>query len=692
MALSAGTRLGPYEILSVIGAGGMGQVYRARDTNLKRDVAIKALLPAVAPDPDRLARFIREARILASLNHPNIALIHGVEETNGIRVFVMELIEGPTLAERSAQGPIPIGEALAIARQITDALEAAHEQGIVHRDLKPANVKLRRDGTVKVLDFGIAKTLEPPAASPAAADRANASTTTAEVRTHSGVVFGTAAYMSPEHLAGLAVDKRTDIWAFGCVLFEMLTGRAAFTGATLSEVRDAILDRDPDWSRLPAATPLPVVRLLHRCVVKDRKGRLADASDARLEIDDAINGTAHANVTGRANGAGRRGWVLAGGTGIAAGALIAAAATSAVMRDGQAPRAISRFTIVPPAAQSLDVHDNDRNLALSPDGRYLVYRSGGSTNGGPLMLRVIDSLDAQPLAGVTNARGAFFSFDSRSVGFFDRTQIRRMPLTGEPATTICTFADFFPRGATWGDDNTIVFATSDDATGLWRVPATGGTPVPLTTPDRSQQESDHLFPSMLPGGRGVLFTIAGLGSTRAPAVAVLDFQNGQRHTLIPGGSQAEYVGPPSESRRPSFVTRWKAPGRGDARPGSRSVAVGLRFAEVVATDLRAGDGPVTNLDTGRRPGGLRLQPRWCIRRLRAERGRHRTSRSHHGQSQLGVSHRDHVRRVACNLQSNHQELGRDRRADTCAGDRPTALGADVSHQHAIRGGSSADSP
>jgi serine/threonine-protein kinase len=528
----------------------MGEVYRARDLNLKRDVALKTLLPDVAADPEGVARFTREARILASLNHSNIALIHGIEESHGVRVIAMELIEGPTLTERIARGPLASGDALGIARQIADALEAAHDRGIVHRDLKPSNIKLRQDGTVKLLDFGIAKIVDPPAASTAANDDAEASTATAPVGTRPGVVLGTAAYMSPEHLRGLTLDKRSDLWAFGCVLYEMLTGYPAFSGQTLSEVREAILTREPDWNRLPAAMPASTLRLLRRCLEKDRRRRLADASDARLEIDDAASErpTAHGGP-----GFPRRGWTVPIALALAAGAFLAAPATWLLMRKGEAPAPISRFIIVPPPAQSLDVHDNDRNLAVSPDGLHLVYRSGGSSNGGPLMLRPIDSLDAQPLAGVTNARGAFFSFDGRSVAFFDRTQIRRMPLTGEPATTICTFPEFFPRGGSWADDDTIIFATSDEATGLWRVPAAGGTPEQITTPDAAADEKDHLFPSTLPGGRGVLFTVTNLGANIATSIAVLDFRTGQRRTVIPGGSQPEYIAAPSGSGLAGFL-------------------------------------------------------------------------------------------------------------------------------------------
>jgi serine/threonine protein kinase len=549
VALPPGTRLGPYEIVSAIGAGGMGEVYRARDTNLRRDVAIKTLRPALEADPDRLVRFRREARVLASLNHSNIALIHGFEESDDTKAFVMELVDGPTLAERIANGPIAIQEALAIARQIAEALSAAHDQGIVHRDLKPANVKVRPDGVVKVLDFGIAKTLEPPAASTAAAAAADTGTGTASAVTKPGVIFGTPAYMSPEQARGLPLDRRTDIWAFGCVLFEMLTARRAFTGRASREHADAAVDRAPDWSQLPGATPPAVRRLMRRCLEEDPKRRLADAADARLEIEDASTGVPDPPGPAPLPRPRRGPAVLAA----AFSALIAGAVTWAFVTPRQArPVQPSRFAIVPPPAQSLDVQDNDRNLVLSPDGRHLVYRSGGTSNGGPLMLRSMDRLDAQPLAGVTNARGPFFSFDGREVGFFDRREIKKISLTGDPATTICRF-EGYPRGGTWGDDNTIVFATDDEATGLQRVSAAGGQPSVLTTPDPARQERDHLFPAMLPGARGVLFTITALGPKLQTQVAVLDLRSGRRRTLIAGASQAEYVAPPAESGEAGYL-------------------------------------------------------------------------------------------------------------------------------------------
>src|ERR1700704_5528094 len=285
MPLSAGARLGPYEILSAIGAGGMGEVYRARDTKLGRDVALKILPDVFASDPDRLARFTREAQTLAALNHPHIAHIHGLEEAGGLRALVMELVDGEDLADRIAHGPIPLDEALPIARQIAEALEAAHGQGIIHRDLKPANIKVRADGTVKVLDFGLAKAMDPLSSSSAAAALASSPTITSPAAmTAAGIILGTAAYMSPEQARGKVLDKRTDIWAFGCVLYEMLTGLRPFGGHDVTDTIAAVVRADPDWSKLPTNTPTPIRRLLRRCLEKDRMRRLRDAADARLVI------------------------------------------------------------------------------------------------------------------------------------------------------------------------------------------------------------------------------------------------------------------------------------------------------------------------------------------------------------------------------------------------------------------------
>ena len=287
--LSAGMTLGPYEIVAPLGAGGMGEVYRATDTKLKRQVALKVLPAALTADHDRLVRFQREAEVLASLNHPHIAAIYGLEDADGVRALVMELVEGPTLADRIAQGAIPFDEALPMAKQIAEALEAAHEQGIIHRDLKPANIKVRPDGTVKVLDFGLAKAMDPTGASSV---NATMSPTLSMHATQAGIILGTAAYMSPEQAVGKPVDKRADLWAFGVVLLEMLTGKPVFTGETVSHVLASVLKTEPDWTALPSETPASIRRLLRRCLEKDRKRRLADAADAQLEIDDLLSGRA----------------------------------------------------------------------------------------------------------------------------------------------------------------------------------------------------------------------------------------------------------------------------------------------------------------------------------------------------------------------------------------------------------------
>ena len=328
MALTPGTRLGPYEITDQIGRGGMGEVYRATDTNLGRQVAIKMLPDAFAQDPERVARFEREARTLATLNHPNIAIVHGFEKGDGLRALVMELVEGPTLADRIAQGPIPLDEALPIAKQIAEALEAAHEHGIIHRDLKPANIKLRPDGTVKVLDFGLAKALAPEPGSAAAVDLSQSPTITSPAMMSGvGMILGTAAYMAPEQAKGRAADKRSDVWAFGAVLYEMLSGVRAFQGDDVSDTLAAVLRSEPTWTALPASTPPLIRRLLRRCLEKDRKRRLDSAADARLEIDDAL--TAPSAVDGAAVSAGppSRRLVIAVSLGLLVGAAIAALAT-----------------------------------------------------------------------------------------------------------------------------------------------------------------------------------------------------------------------------------------------------------------------------------------------------------------------------------------------------------------------------
>ncbi len=558
-----GQHIGPYQLAAKIGVGGMGEVYRACDTKLNRQVAIKVLLPAVANDPDRLARFSREAQVLASLNHPHIAQIHGLEDAPStdpgharILALVMELVEGPTLADRIARGAIPIDEALAIARQIAEALEAAHEQGIVHRDLKPANIKVREDGTVKVLDFGLAKALDQASGSDVAA---MTSPTLSVHATDAGVILGTAAYMSPEQARGKVVDRRTDLWAFGCVLYEMLTERRAFEGDTLTDVLAAVVKHEPNWTRLPAETPLPIRTLLRRCLEKDRKRRVESAADARLEIDDGLAAPAvempvpkAVETLARPVAPSRR--VALTAAMLAGVALVTAIVAWILMRPApQAPVLSSRFAIVTPPAQPLNVSSNDRDLALSPDGRYLVYRfGGGTTAGSPLMVRTIDQLDARPIADVRGAYAPFVSSDSRWIGFVENAAIKKVSIAGGAVITLAPLAGE-TRGASWGDDNTIVFATDDPTTGLRRVSADGGEPTLLTKPDVAQHEEDHLFPSVLPGGRGVLFTITAGGRADSAQVAVLDLKTGQRKTLVRGATQAEYVAPSAGSGQAGYL-------------------------------------------------------------------------------------------------------------------------------------------
>ena len=545
MLLATGSRVGPYEIVSPLGAGGMGEVYRARDSRLNRDVAVKVVRPALVQDAAHLARFQREAQLLAALNHPNVAQIHGVEDAGDYRAIVMELIEGPTLADRLAVAALPLDEVLAIARQIVEALEAAHSNGIIHRDLKPANIKVRDDGVVKVLDFGLAKAFEQDSAAGASA------TTSPTISMHAtvgGIILGTAAYMSPEQARGKPVDKRADIWAFGAVLYEMLTGRRAFDADDTSDTLALVLTKDPDWAALPPSTPPAIRRLLRRCLERDRKQRLPDIAAARLEIDDAMTmpkedaaGASHAG----APHAGWR-WLLPFAAGAVLVAIVAAGMT-AMRRPTPLSPAVARFGINLPVDQQLAISFNDRDLAVTPNGTHVVYTAGAESQ---LVVRALDRLDPMPLAGATNARAPFISPDAQWVGFFDRLDegittgpvvggaLKRVPIGGGPPIVIAPISGG-SRGATWGDDDAIIFATSDPATGLLRVAARGGEPEVLTRPDPKNDERDHHYPSLLPEGRGVVFTVVPGGPQRR--VAVLDLKTGQARTLIRSGSQARYL-------------------------------------------------------------------------------------------------------------------------------------------------------
>jgi serine/threonine-protein kinase len=398
LALVPGARLGPYEIVAALGAGGMGAVYRARDTKLNREVALKVLPDLFAHDADRLARFKREAQVLASLNHPNIAIIHGFEEANGVQALVLELVEGPTLADRIAQRAIPVDEALPIAKQIAEALEAAHEQGIVQRDLKPANIKVRPDGTVKVLDFGLAKALDPELARGAPSSVTNSPTLTSPIMmTRVGMLLGTVAYMSPEQAVGKAADKRSDIWAFGVVLLEMLTRRPVFGGETVSVVLAAVLKDEPDWTRLPANTPSAIRRLLRRCLEKDRTRRLASAADAQLEINDALTAptgdAAGASFPARRLPTWRR--ALLPTLTLLTGALLTG---TMVWQAGRPePPRVTRTTMTLPVAAPLTLDGLTRDVAIAADGSQVVYVGA---NGTSLFVRPLDQLAPIALTGL----------------------------------------------------------------------------------------------------------------------------------------------------------------------------------------------------------------------------------------------------------------------------------------------------
>ena len=537
--LAPGTRLGPYAITAPLGAGGMGEVYRATDTNLKRSVAIKVLPASVAADRERLARFQREAEVLASLNHPNIAAIYGLERSNGVTALVMELVEGPTLTDRIAQGAIPIDEALPIAKQIAEALEAAHEQGIIHRDLKPANIKLRPDGAVKVLDFGLAKALEPM--SPAGVNlTASPTITSPAMMTGVGVLLGTAAYMSPEQARGKAVDKRTDIWAFGCVLYEMLTGKRAFEGDDVSDTLATVLKSEPAWGTLPLDVPLAIRMLIQRCLEKERNRRVTDISTALFLINEpktlaqVVGGTtaAMAGVI-RQQAAWRR--IVTSAAWSIVGVIVSGAGVWFATRP--VPSRVSRLMIAPSSATAISINGIDRDLAISPDGSHIVYIGD---NGTQLFVRALDALEPVAIYKGT-ARGPFVSPDGQWVGFVDGSnEIKRVGMSGGASVTLGR-VEASPRGAVWAPDDTILFATSNPTTGLQRV-ALGGTPEVLTRPDRAQGEADHLWPEMLPGGRAVLFTITmQSGGLDEAQVAVLDLQSGTRKVLVRGGSHGHYV-------------------------------------------------------------------------------------------------------------------------------------------------------
>ena len=530
MPLSPGTKLGQYEVIEAIGAGGMGEVYRARDTKLGRDVAIKVLPEEFARDKERLDRFEREARLLAQVNHANIATLYGLEEHDGQTFIVMELVEGETLAERIAKGRIPVDEAIPLFTQIAEGLEAAHEKGIVHRDLKPANVKIGPDGKPKILDFGLAKAFV--AEDGTATDSSQSPTLTKG--TALGVIMGTPSYMSPEQARGKVVDKRTDIWAFGACLYEALSGRRPFQGNDSAEILASVLKDDPDWGSIPRECPDALRWALERCLAKDRAERLHDIADARIELRRARSGSGHpVGVPPSGVEEGRhRGWREAA----LATSLIAAGVLAVLLWQSsstpEAARTTNHFELsVGPDSRML--RSVARPLALTSDGRRLVY-TALRDNRNQLFLRSLDSFETVAIPGGEDAVFPFLSPDDEWVGFFANGELWKVPLAGGSPTSLARAP--FPFGGSWGADDQIVFSPLYTS-GLWSVPAGGGTAEQLTAPDSAQNRYGHVWPQHLPDGQNLVFTIWA-GDPADGGLAVLPLQTGAwrvAHRGVMGG-------------------------------------------------------------------------------------------------------------------------------------------------------------
>ncbi len=556
--IAAGARIGAYEILAPLGAGGMGEVWRAKDSRLGRDVAIKVLPEEFFEDKDRVARFEREAKSLAALNHPGIAAIHSFEEISGRHLLVMELVEGEGLDQKIAAGALPLEESLSFARQIAEALEAAHEKGIVHRDLKPANVKVTHEGRVKLLDFGLAKIFEGDAG-PGSTPAVTQSPTLTARATAAGVILGTAAYMSPEQARGKPVDKRTDVWAFGCVLYEMLAGKRAFEGETVSDTLAAVLMKEPDWSALRAPVSSKVRELLRRCLQRDQKQRLRDIGDARIALEEEIGASASSSgrlpfeenaaapgpaADRRASAASGRGsrkslwiaWALAAAC---------AAATGALALRARAPRAVAvvptAFGVALPPGYVLP-RDEASTLDVSEDGRTVAFVAESST-GRQLFRRTLGKVEAVPIEGTDRAFHPFLSPDGRWVGFFADGKILKVPVEGGAPVPLASVTAV--RGATWRADGWIVFTTGY-AGGLYRVRDAGGSPEPLTTLDTARDERTHRWPSSIAGTDWVLFTVANTKSVSDYEGARIDAVNvrtKERRTILEGARYARFAPP-----------------------------------------------------------------------------------------------------------------------------------------------------
>jgi eukaryotic-like serine/threonine-protein kinase len=538
MTLSSGVRVGSYEIVGAIGAGGMGEVYRARDSKLHREVAIKVLPELFALDADRLTRFEREAQMLAALNHPNIAQIYGVED----RALVMELIEGEDLAQRIARGALPLEEALPIARQIAEALEAAHECGIVHRDLKPANIKLRDDGVVKILDFGLAKAADPSGSPYGDREIVNSPTfTSPAVMTRMGVILGTAAYMSPEQARGKRADRRSDIWAFGVVVYEMLTGRLAFDGETVTDVLAAIVTKEPDWAALPPSIPASIRRLLQRCLVRDPKRRLGDAGEARFQIEEALAAPAVAPGAVAPPETSRR-RTLAVAAPWAVAALLGLAAAFAWRRTPPASTVeMLYYAVEPPAKASINLSSRPA-IALSPDGRQLAFvaTTDGITR---LYLRTQREFDARPLAGTEGASEPAFSPDGRWLAFYANNALSKISADGGPVEALARVND--PRGLSWDSADTITY--SPDATGVvFQLNPDRSSATKAVTTRKGEEERTHRWPQALPGNTAVLFTVGAINSPDnydGATIEAVVLATGERRVLLKGAAMARYVAP-----------------------------------------------------------------------------------------------------------------------------------------------------
>jgi len=535
MALTSGAKLGPYEIGSPLGAGGMGEVYRARDSRLGRDVAVKVLPAKMAGNAELMTRFEREAQFLAALNHTNIATIYGLEESGATRALVMELVEGPTLADRIAQGPLPLAEALPTAKQIAEALEYAHEKGIIHRDLKPANIKVTPEGKVKVLDFGLAKALE---TEPVASVLANSPTNDAATR--AGIILGTAAYMAPEQAKEKPLDRRADIWSFGCVLFEMLTGRQTFEGETVSDVLAAVIMKDPDWGVLPASTPESIRRLLRRCLEKDSKRRLRDIGEAWITIDEILSGKDSAGLAMGELPPTQPTWQRALPWGVAVVLLVSTAFLAALFQRGPSvPLRSVRSSILPPEKTIFAFQGRVGTPVLSPDGGRLVFSARNSSGVVMLWVRPLDSLTAQPLAGTEGAAFPFWAPDSRSVGYFASGKLMKIDTFGGPTQTVCDAPN--GRGGAWSAAGTILFAPRVSG-GLAQVSAAGGSPTPLYQRDQSTLR----WPVFLPDGRHFLYWAGNLLFTTLPKAAGIylgSLDGKEQKFLFPADSDALYAPP-----------------------------------------------------------------------------------------------------------------------------------------------------